>query len=79
MQHSRSQLKGQRWELRPPRRTLLASSQPLQRASLSLLRASLGVPISPRRLVGATPEVEGEGVLLRPAPRRAVGSLEPAV
>lgn len=69
MQHSRSQLKGQRWELRPPNRpplphsrTLLEDSQPSQRASLSLLRASLGVPISPRRLVGAAPEVEGRGV-----------------
>lgn len=72
MQHSRSQLKGQRWELRPPNRpplphsrTLLAPSQPSQRASLSLLRASLGVLISLRRLVGAAPEVVGEGAPVR--------------
>lgn len=65
MQHSRSQLKGQRWELRPPRLTLLASSQLPQRASLSLLRASLGVPILLRRLVGATREVEGRGAASR--------------
>lgn len=65
MQHSRSQLKGQRWEVRLPRLTLLASSQLPQRASLSLLRASLGVPISPRRLVGVAPEVEDRGVASR--------------